>query len=203
MSLYRLDRKTLLTQQCYRQLLQALSRPGTLRMLPTGGGSDYGHGSVPTAVALLVETLCDERVTLGHSGPGAASWIADLSLYTGVRPGPLDRADYVVCDGVPTGDVLRGCKQGTLDAPEDGALVIIWLGSEIAGRDGVLDIRGPGVKSSAQVRVGRPLLRFAEARGSVPFEYPMGLDTVIIGKEGEILGLPRTSTLRALMQGGN
>ncbi|NTW37311.1 MAG: phosphonate C-P lyase system protein PhnH [Syntrophobacteraceae bacterium] len=203
MSLFRLDRQTLLTQQCYRQLLQALSRPGTLCMLPAGGMPDFERGSIPTAIALVMQTLCDERVTVGPCGTTAASWVADLTLYTGVRQAPVGCADYIVSDGVPTREILQTLKQGSLEAPEDSALVLVWLGSEIMGRDGVLDIRGPGVKDSTRVRVGRSLLQFAETRGSIPFEYPMGLDFLIIGKHGEILGLPRTSTLRVLMQGGS
>lgn len=202
MSLFRLDRKTLLTQQCYRQLLRALSRPGALCMLPSGGGADFGAGCVPPAVALVVETLCDERVTLGESGPAAGSWLSELTRYTGVRRASLECADYIVSDGVPPRETLERLKQGSLDAPEDSAFVLIWLGDEIMGRDGILDIQGPGVDQSAKIRVGRTLLEFAELRGSVPFEYPMGLDFLIIGNQGEILGLPRTSTLRALMQGG-
>jgi alpha-D-ribose 1-methylphosphonate 5-triphosphate synthase subunit PhnH len=203
MSLFRLDGKTLVTQQCFRQLLRALSRPGTLCMLPPGGPPDPVRGCVPPFVALVVETLCDERVTLGPCDPAAASWVADLTLYTGVRQAAIESADYMLSDGAPCREILGRLKRGSLDAPEDSAFVIIWLGSEILGRDGILDIRGPGVKDSTKVWAGRSLLQFAEIRSSVAFEYPMGLDFVIIGNSGEILGLPRTSTARVLMRGGS
>jgi alpha-D-ribose 1-methylphosphonate 5-triphosphate synthase subunit PhnH len=194
MALFRSDDVTRITQHCFKTLLLALSRPGTIHPLNQPLESAFSHLSLPSSLSAVAHTILDEQVTLAPCSPDGEAWVEELASSTGTRRAPLAEADYVLGKSVPTLSKIRLIKQGTLLAPEDGATLLLWCDQEISGSAGTVRIAGPGIESSLLFRASGTLIRLFKKRMTVPFEYPMGFDIFVISAEG-ILGLPRTSTL--------
>ena len=194
MALFRLDDVTRITQQCFKAMLLALARPGTIHPLDQGLGKAFSHLSSPPSLCAVAHTVLDEQVTLAPCSSDADPWVEELVSCTGTRRAPLAEADYVLCKSVPTLSQIRLIKQGTLHAPEDGATLLVWSDQEISGTAGTVGIAGPGIESSVSIQVNDTLLGLFKRRMAVHFEYPMGFDVFVVGPEG-VLGLPRTSTL--------
>ena len=198
MSLFRLDEQTELTQRCYRDILQALSRPGSIVRTRPAPGSAFSHLDIPAHLAAVCHTLLDEQVTASHCGPKAEAWLEEVVRSTGVRKVPLEEADYVLCDSVPELERMRSIKKGTLLTPEDGAMLFVLLNDDPTGTGGTLRFSGPGVESFTDLPSGEGLVRLMQRRASVGFEYPMGFDILVLGADGDMLGAPRTSEVVAL-----
>ena len=194
MALYRFDDVTRITQQCFKAMLLALARPGTTHPLDEPPGTAFSHLSLPPPLCAVAHTILDEQVTLAPCSSNAEAWVEELVASTGSRRAPLAEADYVLDTSVPTLSQIRRIKQGTLLAPEDGAMLLVWSDQRIAGTAGTVRIAGPGIESSVLCQVSDTLLRLFKRRMAVHFEYPMGFDIFAVSPEG-ILGIPRTSTL--------
>ena len=198
MSLFRLDEQTELTQRCYRDILRALSRPGTVVQTRPAPDTAFSHLDMPSHLAAVCHTLLDEQVSAAHIGPQAEARLDEVVRSTGVRKVPLEEADYVLCDSVPELERMRSIKKGTLLAPEDGAMLFVLLEGELTGSGGVLRFFGPGVESFTDLPSSEALIRLMQRRSSVGFEYPMGFDVLVLGANGDMLGVPRTSEVVAI-----
>jgi alpha-D-ribose 1-methylphosphonate 5-triphosphate synthase subunit PhnH len=119
---------------------------------------------------------------------------------TGAPSVPPEEADYVLCASIPGFDHMRALKTGDLLRPEDSATLLIWLGSEISGKRGVVRLSGPGVDSSYLLHVSDPLLQLIKTRGVFHFEYPMGFELFVVGVDGSLLGVPRTTSLQIIAE---
>ncbi|NWG75229.1 MAG: phosphonate C-P lyase system protein PhnH [Rubrivivax sp.] len=201
MALFDMDTAVLEAQRCYRVLLDAMARPGTLGRLGDRPGAVAVDSPLPPPLGMVLRTLLDEQVSLAVCGSEARDWVREISEITGARLTSMAEADYWVCAGVPSVDMLARLKQGTLLAPEDGATAIVWLNSPMQGKAGQVRISGPGGPSTTAVAASLPLLQTIEHRMAVPCEYPMGIDLFIMDCESRVLGLPRTSQTSILMDG--
>ena len=202
MALFRLDNLTLITQKCYRSMLFSLSRPGTVCQLDLPFGETFSHLSLPPPLSAIAYTILDEQVTIAPCNREADRWVGELVSCTGARKVPLEQADYVLAVSVPETSHLKSMKQGTLFDPEDAATLVIWLAQEISGTAGTVRISGPGVETSVLLTVSNGMLSLITRRLSVRFEYPMGFEIFVVGADGGLLGLPRTSKLEIVKESG-
>ena len=178
-------------QQAFRAALAALSRPGR----PVDTGPAIGGLGLGAAMAHLLLALSDDDTPVWwqDSHIGAAQW---LRFHTGARTtGTTEDAMFaVVTDALSLPELAR-FAQGSAAAPEHSSTLLIEVPSLVNGP--TLQWRGPGILSSAEVRIaGLPEGFWAQWQANHA-GFPQGVD-VLFTCGAQALGLPRTTRVSRL-----
>lgn len=184
------------SQAIFRAVLDAMARPGRLGRLPVADARCPVAGCAPLAALLL--TLLDHEVTFAVVPAAGDHALADrlsdyLTVVTGSRPAPLDRADYVVALGGLAPGCLERLKRGTLTYPDASATLLILVPSLTAGRGLPAALAGPGVPSETVVQLAGLTPADLVALAEVNAEFPLGVDVVLVDAAGAVVGLPRST----------
>ncbi len=173
-------------QSCFRGILQALSTPGVIVSLNKAVSPPPGLSAASASVLL---TLVDSTVSASlPEGEAARDW---LVFHTGVPLTSPDKANFAMAHEQID---LAQLQQGTDDAPEDGATVILDVASLETGR--AYRLTGPGIETER--RVALPLAAdFVTAWRNQTRTAPRGVD-VILCHGTQILGLPRSLTIEEI-----
>ena len=159
------------SQACFRAVLQALSRPGSVH--------DAGRGLTPpaglaAATAAVLLTLVDAETPLhiATAFAGARDWIA---FHCGALPGDSgSRGGFLLCDALPD---LATVNAGTDEGPEDSATPILQIAGFDAGTPFVL--AGPGLERPVRVRIQGLPTDFADIWAANHALYPRGVDLIL------------------------
>jgi alpha-D-ribose 1-methylphosphonate 5-triphosphate synthase subunit PhnH len=174
-------------QSCFRGILQALSTPGVIVPLTRPVGPPPGLSAAAASVLL---TLVDSSVSVSLPADDAAArdW---LVFHAGVQLAAPEAADFVMArDHLD----LRQLRQGTDDAPEDGATLVLDVASLESGR--LYRLTGPGIETEQRVML--PLAEgFMTAWRHQRHTTPRGVD-VILCHETRMMGLPRSLTIEEI-----
>ena len=169
---------------CFRALVDAMSRPGTVAASPTE----------PAAYAVLA-TLVDHEVTLYSPDEQIKTALANEGRLT---EGERAHADVVHAPepaACPVGDLSRG----SLKEPSDGATVVyrvdeLGAASEMQEGGTELVLSGPGVDGRRRLGVAGFTPADARALSATQDSYPRGVDAILT-TEGEIAAIPRSVEL--------
>lgn len=168
------------SQACFRTLLEAYSTPGRIIGLPVPLTPPMGLS--PACAALLL-TLADAqtKISLGDEHP-AQDW---LVFHTGALLATQEGADFTIATTRPA---LRLLPQGTDEAPEGGATLILDLPSLDEGQR--FRLEGPGLR--APVEQTLPLdAGFVAEWQAQRFTAPRGVDLLLCAGT-RMLALPRS-----------
>jgi alpha-D-ribose 1-methylphosphonate 5-triphosphate synthase subunit PhnH len=174
-------------QSAFRQLLMAMSRPGTLGRLPL----QHHAGEYGSAVS-AIEALVDHEVTF--CVVPERTELSDIVLrQTGSRLAALEDADYVLCDAAALRDVLRRSKDGSLEYPDRGVTIVCLAGAIAStGNDAdAIVLAGPGIKDTTSVWVegfDAAAMHAFEERNS---QQPLGADVIFVEPNGSVCCLTR------------
>ena len=170
-------------QACFRAVLDAMARPGTLH--EAGAGLTPPDG-LDRATAAVLLTLIDAETFLHASAPFASAhdWIA---FHCGVAAtAPESSAAFVLTDRLPALDQLAG---GSDEAPETSATIILQVRGFASGSR--LRLSGPGLRVPMLLAVdGLPDDFIARWRVNRR-QFPRGVDLLLCAG-GQITALPRT-----------
>ena len=170
--------------------LWALSHPGTSQgPLPAPGLDDDARLDGAAAVLLA---LLDADLALATVGGRHVAAVAErVRKATGAGDAPLDVADFVLVDpGTAPGPVAAVARRGTALAPEAGATVVYCASGSVAV---VLD--GPGLVAPTRVLLPLPPGEL-DALLASRTQPPLGVDALVVGPDGHVVGLPRSTHLR-------
>ncbi|MGW3954574.1 phosphonate C-P lyase system protein PhnH [Streptomyces sp. NPDC004752] len=183
--------------RAFRVLLATLSQPGHMEQLPAPG---FLRTPVPPACRLPL-ALASRGTAIALPGlmTPASQEIADL---TGARITDPARAELVAYTRPLEGGELLELARGSAAAPEQGASAAIGVTAihptpPDAGAVR-LCISGPGVAGRRTVAVDagasglQTILRDRQESCSHP---PTGIDLWLFDGDGQVLGLPRSSTI--------
>jgi alpha-D-ribose 1-methylphosphonate 5-triphosphate synthase subunit PhnH len=187
------------SQSHFRSILEAVSRPGTIRELeavelaPAPG--------LDTASSLVAFALLNADVSfhLVNMSDVAAEY---LSTNTNAAASSIEQAAFIFTDGAaPPAATLEGANCGTLNYPDTAATIVIQV--EALSPDPLpgalmLTLEGPGVDGRSIVSVrglSADLLLALQARNA---EFPLGIDAIVTCDDGRarcprVLGIPRTA----------
>jgi alpha-D-ribose 1-methylphosphonate 5-triphosphate synthase subunit PhnH len=179
------------SQQAFRAVLDALARPGQVRLIgPALPGVDLGG-----APARLLLSLSDDETTVWwqRADAGLQHW---LRFHTGAgvaeRP---EAASFAVFTDLGQGFALSDFAAGTATAPEFSVTLLIELPSLVEGT--ALEWRGPGIETLQRVGLqGLPANFWAQWQANHA-AFPQGVD-IIFTCGDKALGLPRTTRVRRL-----
>ncbi len=171
------------SQSCFRAVLEAMSRPGTLH--PAGAGLTPPAPLDPATAAVLL-TLVDAETPLwlAPDFSPAAEWIA---FHCGAGAGvPLGAAAFALATDLPE---LAALNAGTDNGPEESATLILQIRTLGTGRP--LRLAGPGLREPVTLAVDGLPDRFAAAWAANHALFPRGID-IILCAGSSLAALPRS-----------
>lgn len=182
-------------QGVFRDVLRAMSRPGEVR--ETAVQIDPPAPLAPAAAAVCL-ALLDFETPLWIDGGGrdtnaAASFLA---FHTGApRAAGADQADFVlIADGADL-CALDAFRQGTDEAPEDSATVIVQIADLAAaspGAAGAWRLTGPGIDGAVGLCVAGLPGGIVEQLARNADCFPRGIDLILCAGR-RLAALPRTT----------
>ena len=173
-------------QSAFRALLDAMSRPGTIR---AAGTALMPPAPLDAATAAVLLTLVDGDAKL-HIGPDCAAARDWLVFHCGTDPcADPAAADFVVSTTLPDFATL---SSGSDEAPESSATLVLQV--EALGRGTAWRLAGPGLAAPATLAVTGLPADFA-ARWAVNHAlFPRGIDLVLCAGS-QLAAIPRTATV--------
>ena len=178
------------TQAAFRQVLDALSRPGQVRTLgPALPGVAMGG-----AMARLLLSLSDDETPIWWTQADEAlqQW---LRFHTGAPVAKQkEQGSFVVCTALPQDLVLSDFAWGSADAPEFSCTLLVELPGLTDGPP--LDWRGPGIQHVQTVGLQGLPPGFWDQWQANHASFPQGVDLIFTCGEFA-LGLPRTTQVQA------
>jgi len=192
------------TQTAFRALLMAMARPGRIEWLP------WPVTEVPAglseAYALTLMTLLDHEVSFclagtGDSGGEVEKWVV---MRTGCKPAAPEEADFILVLEGDSKRCLSRAKQGTPEFPDRGATAVYQVAGlrsgQTSGTESGMTVRlmGPGVDGSRCITVyGLGSGEMDDIR-STRRDYPVGVDVILVSRQGEVACLPRSTLVTFL-----
>jgi alpha-D-ribose 1-methylphosphonate 5-triphosphate synthase subunit PhnH len=173
------------SQQCFRAVLEAMSRPGRVQCLPAGLMPPLGLDPATAAVLL---TLADAETSLHHdAGDAADAW---LRFHCGSPAAAPDQASFVLATA--TAPALTALDAGSDEEPESGATLILQVASLAEGQGWLLS--GPGIERQHRLAVGGMPAGFLAAWQAQRGLFPRGVDVLLCAGH-DIAALPRTTLI--------
>ncbi|MFC3125837.1 phosphonate C-P lyase system protein PhnH [Pseudoroseomonas globiformis] len=169
-------------QQCFRGLLEVMSRPGTIQ---TVTAHLQPPPSLERATAACLLTLLDADTGLyADVDEQARSW---LQFHCGCPMVSLEEADFVLVTGEwPS---LHQMKLGQDEEPETSATLICQVRS--LRSDAGWKLSGPGIEDAAFLAVEQPPRTFLAEWQAQQASFPRGTDIILCSGD-RIAALPRT-----------
>ena len=181
------------SQRIFRAVLNAFSRPGTVKELHL---ADAPPAPLMTGTAAVALTLFD-LTTPVWVDPTLASDAAReyLGFHTGCTwaEGPAE-ANFAIIDGTAGIASFDDYAQGSLEYPDRSATVIVQvegLAEGLAEGEGA-KLTGPGIETEHRLQVKGVTAAFWAALADNHARFPLGIDLVLVARE-RIACLPRTT----------
>lgn len=193
------------SQQAFRALLEATSRPGRIQALPDTVLDGIEPPGLPRGLTALLLTLLDAEtsVWVDHELAGEDG-LDYLRFHTGVRTlsdaGAAAFAVWAADRVLPATWSLLDA--GTDEVPQSGATLLVEVQSlqsqAMSTAATLLQLRGPGIESVQTLAVGGLDAAFWQARAVLECEYPRGIDLILCCGD-TLAAIPRTT--RVTVQG--
>ena len=186
-------------QFAFREILDAMSRPGKLTSLQTLDGKIDYHLPSFDATLLTIMTLLDAEVTF-HVVSENKHVKGTIAGYTLATPTTIEDADFViVLDGTSEAEMIaamENCKKGTLLDPHTSATWIIETAFNKENQQEII-LTGPGIKEKNTMQTTLTNTVW-QARNHTIIEYPLGIDVILTDDNLHITCMPRTTKVEML-----
>ncbi len=170
------------SQACFRAVLDAMARPGTIHHVraPSDPPPPLGRAAAATVLTLVDQ---DTPVWLDSAAEGARDWIG---FHCGAPPAALEQAAFALAlRPVP----MQRLHAGSDDAPESGATLILQLAALGAGQR--FRLSGPGLKATSEFMAEGLPPGFAADWAANCALFPRGIDLVLCAGD-RVAAFPRT-----------
>ncbi len=168
-------------QSCFRAVLDAMARPGTIHAT--------GHALTPppplsqaTAAVLLTLIDAETGLTIAPGLAAAAEWIA-------FHCGPCPGCDFIVTDSLPD---LATLDAGSDEVPEGSATVILQVAALGAGT--AFTLAGPGLQHPTRFQATGLPPGFIAMWAANHRLYPRGIDLILCAGD-QLAALPRSVSI--------
>jgi alpha-D-ribose 1-methylphosphonate 5-triphosphate synthase subunit PhnH len=173
------------SQACFRAVLDALARPGTIHAVAAPAEPPAPLDRA-TAAVLLTLADGDTPVWLDDAARAAAPWLA---FHCGATlAGQGEAAFAVALSPVP----LASLAAGSDEAPQDGATLVLQV--RALGEGAAVRLSGPGLARPAVLRADGLPPGFAAEWAANRARFPRGVDVVLCAGD-RLAALPRTVTV--------
>ena len=180
-------------QRCFRTIMNAMARPGSLQALDAGRLAPPAPLS-PVAAAIAL-TLFDYDTPVWLDGPFARSEAVKtfLRFHTGapIVSEPVEAGFALITDPAHLSS-LGKFHQGTLEYPDRSATLI--LTGQTLTNEGPVHLSGPGIETETAFSAGPVSPAFWDQVKANNAQFPRGVDLIFAGS-AEIAALPRSTTV--------
>jgi alpha-D-ribose 1-methylphosphonate 5-triphosphate synthase subunit PhnH len=161
-------------QTVFRQLMRAFSFPGRIQTLTEG-----------EALTQTLATLVDREATLAD--PQDLLNALTLKRLQARMTAP-ELAQFIVADGsVPP--LFEPCL-GTLESPEGGATILLWVNA--LGKGAQWQLTGPGIATTQALAISGLDPAWLARRQDWNEGFPLGVDLILVDTNS-VVALPRTT----------
>ncbi len=187
-------------QQTFRAVLQAMSRPGSLQVLPPQATQGLQAPGISAALNAVLLTLLDADTSL-HLGP---FWHRDalqdyLRFHTATRlveeAEQVNEAEFVVISSANAfAHWWSVLDMGSDETPQRSSTLILEVQSlsQKAGEPGGLLLSGPGIQDVQRLVVGDVPPDFWQARIQAQALFPRGVDLILCCDQ-TVAAIPRST----------
>ncbi|UPW17243.1 phosphonate C-P lyase system protein PhnH [Agarivorans sp. TSD2052] len=184
-------------QQCFREVLKALSEPGTLVRL----AHHSGFAPLNAASSQVIMSLCDQQTAV-YLSPALAKTsehsiehaVHNLAFHNSIAATPLEQADFAVICGQQSVN-LQALKAGCDSSPEHGATLLVQTEGFNTGP--VFRISGPGIKQRLEIQLGQLSESLIDYLLKPSRRYPLGLDFMFCHQQS-LVAISRTTKLELI-----
>lgn len=177
------------SQSAFRVLLDALSRPGTIKQISAQLTPVSGLNTACAAACLTLFDLETQVWLQPELDEEAKDW---LLFHTGCRfTEDTQQADFAVICNLNNMPNLSQFKQGTPVYPEDSTTLLIQVETFSDASSQKRILTGAGINKQITMPINLPdnfYQRWQQNHNS----YPQGIDIYFFSK-AQVIGLPRTS----------
>ena len=173
-------------QACFRALLDAMARPGSIHR--AGAALIAPAPLCPAAAAVLLALVDGESsVFIDPAFAEAADWVR---FHCGVAPtADQTTAAFVLASSLPD---LASLACGSDEGPEDAATVILQVSA--FGEGPSFTLAGPGLQCPTDLRVTGLPADFAARWADNHRLFPRGIDLILCAGD-RLVALPRSVTI--------
>lgn len=175
----------------FRSLVSGFSQPGTLQSISPDEQLEATHQLAMASV--VCRCLLDHEVSFFTAGFDQ-DVTEHLLRVTGSHVAELSDADYILTSSSEFETVLNRACTGTDEYPELSATVIV-----ICDRSGLsgatLRLTGPGIPGHRTVNLKGVSAAPFELLADINFDYPLGIDVILVSPDGSVVCLPRTTKI--------
>ena len=184
------------TQAAYRKLLKCMSRPGVIESIEKQSEKIDFDISFYKGTLVSMFVLLDGEVTFNIFSKNKKEITNFVNQLTYAKAVALEEADFIFvlndAEENSLGEAFNRAKLGTLIDPHKSATIIVEV--EKLSYEKKYILKGPGIEnlSYASIITKGP---FINERENKNIEYPLGVDTIFINREAQIMCLPRTTKI--------
>lgn len=189
-----------ITQQAFRQTLDAWARPGLIRTVPDFPRASLDNPALETLVMMLIDRVCT-FVALAAGDDSRDAFATRITLLTHAEAVPAQEAGFalITADAPLDGQIqlIGELSGGTPFSPEKGATAIVECRclAQIPqeGAPLAFSVEGPGVRTTNIFYVSDDAWFVGRSRRID--EFPCGIDLILVDTSGRAVALPRTARL--------
>jgi alpha-D-ribose 1-methylphosphonate 5-triphosphate synthase subunit PhnH len=184
------------TQKAYRKLLNCMSRPGVIGSIKEQSEKIDFDISFYKGTLVSMYVLLDGEVTFNIVSKNKEEITNFVNQITYAKATTLEEADFIFilndAEENSLCEAYKRAKIGTLIDPHKSATLIVE--AEKLSNENNYFLKGPGIEDLCNVNIITNGL-FVEERKNKNIEYPLGVDTIFIDREAQIMCLPRTTKI--------
>ncbi|SIN75163.1 phosphonate C-P lyase system protein PhnH [Halodesulfovibrio marinisediminis] len=181
------------SQQWYRVILNAMSRPGNVYIPESIEAFSNNPKLCHKTTASIALTLFDNDTTIWLQSPeeNLSRW---LQFHCGcpLTDLPEEAAFALITDGSSLPDLTQFAI-GTADFPDRSTTLIIQVSSLAEGD--TIKLSGAGIATTKTLKVSGLNASFWNAQETNSALFPQGFDTILAAPDG-VICIPRTITIR-------
>ncbi len=181
------------SQSCFRAVLAAMARPGTIVEIPPALAGNPLAPLGPAAAAIAL-TLCDidTPVWLDAALEATGDYLRfHCGAPLAARPNEARFAFVAELSALPP---LGAFALGSDEYPEQSTTLVIEAACLVGGTG--VRLRGPGIQGEARLGIAGLPARFWEERQALAELFPRGVDVLFISGH-RLAALPRSSLVAA------
>ncbi|MGL6063554.1 MAG: phosphonate C-P lyase system protein PhnH [Fusobacteriaceae bacterium] len=185
-------------QKNYRKILDSMSKPGKINELADNIKNLEVHSSLSKEIMTLAYTLLNIDSNFYSENKEEEKYI---QLHTFARGESVEKSEFIFIDirneeVDKVLNIMQRASKGTLEAPHEGATLILHV-EEIIKSQGLV-LSGPGIKDKSDIFVVGLDEKILKNRAEINSEFPLGVDFILIDNSGKIICLPRTTKIEVM-----
>ncbi|MGL5191382.1 MAG: phosphonate C-P lyase system protein PhnH [Cetobacterium sp.] len=180
-------------QRIYRKLLDCTAKAGGINNIKNEIDRLEVHSTLSKELMAIAYTLLNIESRFYIEDKKESEYVR---LHTFASEEKIELSEFVFLDSNILNEekvikILEKMSIGTLEDPHEGATLILKVPK--ISEEGLLELRGPGIKHNKVLEVEGLGREFFEKRAEINSEFPLGVDILFLDEFGNMCSLPRTT----------